>query len=586
MTVAPARRRALAEALRLFGLGAVVFAGWASVFDKWTPASLGRPIGYCLDGMLTHALVKAGSDFGFVPVLSKVNHHLGAPFAASWNDFPISEDHIFFFWGMVARLVGVVAALNLAFLGCAVGSAFALYGVARWLRLRWEAAFVAGALYGLAPFLFYRSVHHFTLINYWHVPLFVPLWLWVGGRRGLAMKGRRFGLALGIAALAGSQNVYYLNYFLQILGLCVLAQLVRRRWRKAAAGGVLVAVAMAAFLVVNLDTIWARYSLGPNLVAVQRSVAEVEVYGLRPIELLTPGYKHRIPAFARVGEHYKASALTVGEFPSPYLGIVGALAFLWLLFHTVATLLLGRPAGWARFGLYAVWLIGTAIPGGGMQLFQKISGLVLFRSNNRASIFLLMFALLFLARMLSLLPTGWPRWALAPIAALLLAIGVYDQTPSSRIDPNVPHWETVAQREVIAVSDEHLVAELEKRVPPGTMVFQLPQMQFPEAGFLGRLPDYDQFRPYLFSKTLRWSYGNMKGRPEADWQNEMASLPGPMRIAALEQKGFGAIYILKNGYPPYEVAAMLAELNAAGRGETIESEYGDSVVVLLHPAAH
>src|SRR5262249_13710145 len=88
----------------------VVFSVWASIFDKWGFEAMRRPIGYCSDALLGLGLIKAGTDFGFVPFLSKVNDHLGAPYAASWNDFPLSEDAMIFFWGMVGRVTGTVAA--------------------------------------------------------------------------------------------------------------------------------------------------------------------------------------------------------------------------------------------------------------------------------------------------------------------------------------------------------------------------------------------------------------------------------------------------------------------------------------------
>jgi phosphoglycerol transferase len=581
-TAVEARRRVHAlAAARLVALGGVVFGVWAWVFDKWTPAAFARPIAYVIDGMFTLGLVKAGADLDFVPFLSKANSH----YAADWNDFPLSDDHLFFFWGQVSRFVGPIAALNLAYLSCAVGAAFSLYLVGRWLRLRWEACFVAGALYGLAPFLFYRSLHHFTLVNYWHVPLLVPLAVWLGGHRALELRSRRFRLAVGIAVLAGIYNVYYLNYALQILGLCVLSQVLRRRWRHARMGALVIAAALAAFLATNLDTLAARWKRGPNPTAIQRGAADVGIYALRPFELFVPGPRHRLDVFAAAAERHRGSTIAVGEFPSMYLGVVGGVGFLWLMAVSLGAALLGRRPGWGRFGLVCAWLIFIAMDGGGMQFFQALTGQVLFRSNNRVSIFLLMFALLFLARLLTALSRKTPRGLLPALAVVLLAVGAFDQTPSMRVNPNFPHWETVSQREQVARADERLVTEFERRVPVGTMVFQLPAMQFPESGFLGRVPDYDQLRPYLFSKALHFSYGNMKGRPEAQWQNRIAALSAAELVAELERLGFGGLYVLRQAYAPQQVEALLEALRGLGRTEILESEYGDSLFVVLHPAA-
>jgi phosphoglycerol transferase len=315
-----------------------------------------------------------------------------------------------------------------------------------------------------------------------------------------------------------------------------------------------------------------------------RSQADVEIYALRPFELFVPGPRHRIDAFAAAAERHRAAALAVGEFPSMYLGVVGGAAFIWLMVITLRSMLLAKRVGWARFGLFSAWLIFVAMDGGAMQMLQAISGQVLFRSNNRVSIVLFMFALLFLARLLTRASTTMGL-AFVPLCIVLIACGVADQTPTNRIDPNVPHWETVVQREKVAEADEKLVAAVEQRLPVGAAIYQLPPIQFPEAGFYGRLPDYDQFRPYLFSKTLRFSYGNMKGRPEANWQNEVAAMSETQRLAELSRRGFGAIYVLKNAYAPQQIEQFLNSMRAQGHSEVLESEYGDSLFVLLNRGA-
>ncbi|MFM8436472.1 MAG: hypothetical protein ACKOBP_14245, partial [Planctomycetia bacterium] len=94
-----------------------------------------------------------------------------------------------------------------------------------------------------------------------------------------------------------------------------------------------------------------------------------------------------------------------------------------------------------------------------------------------------------------------------------------------------------------------------------------PVMEFPESPLPG-VPSYDHFRPYLFSKNLRFSYGSMKGRERERWQPavqgklfEGATLDqkaGIIRVneanakAAvdeLKRLGFSAIYVNRNGFP-------------------------------------
>ena len=86
----------------------------------------------------------------------------------------------------------------------------------------------------------------------------------------------------------------------------------------------------------------------------------------------------------------------------------------------------------------------------------------------------------------------------------------------------------MAAREKIAAADERLVAEVERRVPPNTAVYQLPPMQFPESGGMGRVPDYDPQR-HLGGAVYVFLCGLDGGQP---WFSETADIA---LITALDQ---------------------------------------------------
>ena len=60
--------------------------------------------------------------------------------------------------------------------------------------------------------------------------------------------------------------------------------------------------------------------------------------------------------------------------------------------------------------------------------------------------------------------------------------------------------------------------------------------------------DYSHFRGYLHSKTLRWSYGTMKGREGDSWQRRVAAKPLSELVDALALAGFSGIYVDRYGY--------------------------------------
>jgi phosphoglycerol transferase len=135
----------------------------------------------------------------------------------------------------------------------------------------------------------------------------------------------------------------------------------------------------------------------------------------------------------------------------------------------------------------------------------------------------------------------------------ILVLGVLDQTTRGM----VPDYEALAR---IYRADAEYVARVEATLPPRSMVFQLPMTQFPEEPASGRIKAYEAMRPYLHSRTLRWSFPTVKGRYGSAWQEGAAELPPASMAEWLAYAGFGGIYIDRAGYGD-EGAALEAELS-------------------------
>jgi phosphoglycerol transferase len=123
----------------------------------------------------------------------------------------------------------------------------------------------------------------------------------------------------------------------------------------------------------------------------------------------------------------------------------------------------------------------------------------------------------------------------------VLVLGVFDQT--------APHF-AVNNEAVRAQFTCHaaFINKIEAALPSGAMIFQLPYFPFPETLPLHRLDDYDHGRPYIHSRTLRWSYPTMKGRETAEWQRAVTTLPPEQMVGTLAAAGFQGIYLDRNGF--------------------------------------
>jgi len=130
---------------------------------------------------------------------------------------------------------------------------------------------------------------------------------------------------------------------------------------------------------------------------------------------------------------------------------------------------------------------------------------------------------------------------LAGVAALLLLLGLWDQTtPGFAAD--------YAALKADYRSDADFIGRIESTLPREAMVFQLPYITYPEYGYRLGMADYDEFRGYLHSRHLRWSYGAIRGRETDAWLTSVSSLPPGELLDPLIFAGFGGIYVDRLGY--------------------------------------
>ena len=148
-------------------------------------------------------------------------------------------------------------------------------------------------------------------------------------------------------------------------------------------------------------------------------------------------------------------------------------------------------------------------------------------------------------------------------------------------------------------ADREFAEKMEAALPEGAMIFQLPVMEFPESPIPG-VPPYDHFRPYLYSRNLRYSFGSMKGRDRENWQPAVQRLllqgatlnQESQRIQfnianvskavdELKKLGFSAIYINRNGFPDRAKGLEEAVLDLGYSTPPIRNATGDLVCLVI-----
>ncbi len=572
------RREALYAALAagLSGvLGILVLRPWRGALDV--------PYAYLGDANLYQTYIKDVLDHGWY----WHNPNLGAPAGQQLFDYPgVAGDTLNV---LLMKFVGLFCSdapvvMNLFFLAGFFLVGLTAYLVLRRLTLSRPTAIVCSALYALLPYHFLRAEYHLFLAAYYAVPLGAYLVLAVlggeplftrreGGRGPLAFASRRTLGTLGLCVVIGlaSATFYYSSFtIVLVVAAALLRAVVVRSARPLLEAGAVAAVlfVLTAAALAPSFVYWARH--GTNQQVAHRYSHESEVYGLKFAQLVLPIEQHRIGKLAELRQNYDRWSPRTEATTNVALGVVASAGLIWLL--ALSLLQLASPgrriAGdlEGRAGLVALGALLLAWTGGAATFIAVVEPQI--RAWNRLSIFVGFFALLGVGLLLDrALAALRPRRLGATLTALLLGavltIGVLDQTSNGF----VPDYDAAAAD---YRSDDNFVRSIERRLPDGAMVFQLPYVPFPENPPVFKMYDYDELRGYLHSDDLRWSYGVVRGRSE-DRNGVLAAEPVPQLVSDVAAAGFSGIYVDRFGYTD-GAAQLERELAAAVGAPPLVSE--------------
>ena len=272
---------------------------------------------------------------------------------------------------------------------------------------------------------------------------------------------------------------------------------------------------------------------------------------------MLPEPGHRVGFMSKLGEKGQEHTFIESE-PGQALGILGTLGLGGIALAAL-TRRRGGPSGprtppWDRASLrdqgvsITLWSLAFATVGG-LSVVMAMVGFAQVRVWNRMVLFIAFAALVEMASRAEQVVawaqrrwTGLPRVTFAAMAVAVLAFGLADGIPAPRLSAKA-----LERRHA---SDRSFVAAIDSVLPPGSEVFQLPVLDFPETPAPGRMLDYDPLRAYLADRgNLRWSYGAVKGRPDADWQARLRDKVGPVgALPALLGLGFEGLWVDTWGY--------------------------------------
>lgn len=549
---------------------AVITLLWCHHYQMWTSGAWRVPLDYSGDSHEMLTRIKAASEGDTWPLMPQIIRRLGAPWGAHWNGYPTPDKFLVLALGGLTRLVGLGAAANLAMLLATVSSGVAFYVAARRFKARAEWAWMGAVLFAFTYSVFHRGLAHLLLLFTWTVPFGLLACWYIARRKRMHWRGSAAWVCVGAAAAMGASNPYNLFFWCQLLAWAMIVQYFRgRQWANLQVGAACIFIAGFSFFVVHAE-FW-LYTMSGAIPVLARNYAGTEVYALKMVEMFVPPTYHRWDWLAFFGHRYSRWTDWRGEVFLPYLGLVGMAGFVWLWVDAARRMLRGRaPSGWA---LQTGWMLSYATLGGITNLVALYLGFNLFRATNRIAVFIGCIVLLFVVLKLSALTRRMPSIWRYVLAVALAFIGALDQIPRP-----YPAGRRAELAQAIE-ADADFGRRLEAALRPRAMVFQLPVMGFPEVVPPYQLADYELFRPYLHTSTLRFSYGGAKMRSRSRWQRDLEGLPIEEIVPRLERFGFSALYLNRRGFADGG-AAVIDALKKRGYTQVIDDGKNQVAVIL------
>ncbi len=509
------------------------------------------PIVYWGDALYQSVLAKALTEGTWNYYIDR----LGAPFGMAAVDYPIGCTLDFALMKLLSfalhdggLLINVYWLLSLC-LAAAFASLFLTS-----LRASAPASICFGALYAIIPFGFYRNISHLDLVHF-IVPaaayLATSLWRELPAMTGsdetvaaVPSSRRSWWLKIGICVAIGLAFAYWAFFSCIVVAACsIIAFFYQRKVKVFALALLYIAVISTSALVSMTGSFLYWRQHGPNTSMHFKFAAEADIYGLTVRQMLTPIVEHPLPALAAVRQKIISAKFPNDSTESAMasLGSIGSAGFLLL-----ALIAVGRPSRGVLSDGRLIALAGLSV---GLVLIAEVGGfgsifnaLILreFRCYNRISPFISLFSFAAISIVADQLLRRKLPAVRSGLFGSLVVIGMFDQIPVA-----IFRHHSVEENNFYA--DRKFIHELEARLPKNAMVFQLPDMGFSLDAGQNKIRVNDNARPYLHSRTLRWSWGNMEGRHH-DWAKTVADLPMPQFLQSITKAGFEGLLIDRYGY--------------------------------------
>ena len=523
---------------------------------KLWKVDLSIPFVYLGDSLFNSMVIKGIIDNGWY----LNNQYLGMPFGLELYDFPMSDNlHLTLIWLISFFSSDFAKTMNLFYLLTFPITTFCSLFVFRQFNFSFAPSIIVSLLFTFVPYHFLRGEVHLFLASYYMIPLMTMVILWFfSGELTLFQKGTsksnlklnlfnfKFFSSSVVCLLVASSGVYFAFFACFFLVVATLATFINKKnTQYLITGGILSGVITLGVIANIAPSLIYIYHFGKNIESALRSSIEAEIYGMKILRLLFPIDDYGFNFLASLRSIYSQAPLGSG---TEYLGLVGSFGFLLLILKLLKrSNIFEKEALLENLSILNIFAVMLGTIGGFGSLFALIFS-PRIRCYDRISIYIAFFSLFAVLILVDSLyqrtkPNTLRKYLFIFLLGLILLAGIFEQT--NFLEKTLPQHEWVKSR---FIHDRNFIKKIELTMPKSAMIFQLPYFPFPEHGNVYKISDYDLFKGYLHSKTLRWSYGLMKGRKGSLWQRYNSNKPPREFINIISFAGFSGIYIDRYGY--------------------------------------
>ena len=468
------------------------------------------------------------------------NIRQGFPFGSESRAFPIPDNgSLLILKCLTAVGFSAVSSLNIYFLIGFPVCFCVTYLVLRHFKASAHLSFAGATLYTFLPFHFYRF-EHFLYTWYFTVPIFFViaegLFRFKDGEEFQVSKNKSL---LALMLLLSSFGVYFSVFGSSIVLFGAALGYSRRNAFQLVKKTTALLVVLASGLVINvLPNIWFLLTTESSLSSsVIRSRTAGEIYSFRLIQLLLPNQDHVFRPFRSLTASYNSSAPFVNENHMSTLGIFGSIGFIVLLL-----VLFFRPKSDEKSTLWflastslLLFLIGT---NGGFGSIATYLGLEMLRGWNRISVFIAFGCIAGICLSFQFILKR--KWHVLTVSIFVIGFGLLDQVGGFYV------FRTEQVKNEF-FNSQKFVGLIENSLPVGSAVYNLPYTDFPEPNPTGGLA-YENGEGFLYSKSLKWSYGANKSTEGAKFFGSLGSEPLATQMRVIKRLGFNGVYLDLRGF--------------------------------------